>query len=63
MYEVTEICPYCRNEIKLSWDVETYGYYFYCPFCGTFSKIKSITGDYDSRTDTCRFNRKTEVSE
>lgn len=69
MYEVTEVCPNCEKEVTMVWDVETYGYRAYCPFCGKRLMLcdmcqhpngeEQATGDcdYDSRTDTCRFNR------
>ena len=32
--EVTEICPHCKSEIILRWDVKDRGYKAYCPVCG-----------------------------
>lgn len=69
LYEVTEVCPHCEQEVTMVWDVETYGYHAYCPFCGKRLMLcdmcqhqngeEQATGDcdYDSKTDTCRFNK------
>ena len=62
--EVTEVCPHCESEITMQWDVYTYGYKAYCPHCG--GRLMLCTAchddnggscDYDSGTDTCRYNR------
>lgn len=63
-FEVTEVCPHCESEITMQWDVYTYGYKAYCPHCG--GRLMLCTAchddnggscDYDSGTDTCRYNR------
>ena len=63
-FEVTEVCPHCESEIMMQWDVYTHGYKAYCPHCG--GRLMLCTAchddnggscDYDSETDTCRYNR------
>ena len=65
---VTEVCPNCDAEVKLRWDVKKDGYKAFCPHCGARLMLcdecqhrpgGGCTGDcdYDSNTDTCRFNR------
>lgn len=41
-YKVTEFCPYCENEITLTWDVEEDGYQIYCPNCGKIMMLCSM---------------------
>nr|DAR04711.1 MAG TPA: zinc-ribbon domain protein [Caudoviricetes sp.] len=65
---VTEVCPNCDAEVELRWDVKRDGYKAFCPHCGArlmlCDECQHRTGggctedcDYDSKTDTCRFNR------
>lgn len=64
---VTELCPWCEEEIALKWDIGRLGYQAYCPVCGGRLMLCSEcldTGDntggmcdYDSDTDSC-FRRK-----
>lgn len=63
---IVEYCPNCESEVEMRWDVETHGYKAYCPFCGNRLMICSecrdcegnaIGCDYNSHTDTCRFNK------
>lgn len=68
-YIVTEVCPHCENEIEMRWDTDTLGFKAFCPVCGKRLMLcdecqhcgpdGGPTGpcDYDSATDTCRFNR------
>lgn len=64
----TEVCPNCDAEVELRWDVKKDGYKAFCPHCGArlmlCDECQHRTGggyagdcDYDSNTDTCRFNR------
>ena len=64
----TEVCPNCDAEVELRWDVKKDGYKAFCPHCGARLMLcdecqHRIGGgyagdcDYDSNTDTCRFNR------
>lgn len=36
---VHEMCPYCENEVVISWDVDADGYEIYCPCCGKQMKL------------------------
>ena len=63
---IVEYCPNCETEIEMRWNVEEFGYKAYCPVCGNRLMICSecrdcegnaIGCDYNSRTDTCRFNK------
>ena len=66
---VTEVCPNCEAEVEMVWDVEMYGYRAYCPYCGGRlmlcdecqhrSTDDRYCGDcdYDTESDSCRFNR------
>ncbi len=66
---ITEYCNNCETEVTMEWDVEMYGYKAYCPFCGERLMLcdecqhpngeskRCLSCDYDSETDTCRFNR------
>lgn len=75
MKTITEYCSNCETEVTMEWDVEMYGYKAYCPFCGKRLMLcdmcqhpngeEQATGDcdYDSRTDTCKFNRMVDVNE
>lgn len=63
LYEITEVCPHCENEITMQWNVEELCYKAYCPVCGKRLMLCSAchddTGgmcDYDSKTDSCKFN-------
>lgn len=67
--EVVEVCPYCENEVVMSWDVKKNGFKAFCPYCGKTlmpcdeCKHRGYDGeyyddcDYCSKTDTCRFNK------
>lgn len=64
---VTELCPHCETEVELIWDVEMFGYKAYCPFCGKRlmlcdecqhpNGMFSDDCDYDSETDSCKYNK------
>lgn len=67
-YTVVEWCPHCEHEVEMQWDVEQDGFKAYCPYCGKRLMLcdecqhrenGEYSGDcnYDSETDTCRFNR------
>ena len=69
---VTEVCPHCESEITMEWDVKTRGHKAVCPVCGNRLMLcdecqhgePGHRCDYDSDTDTCRFNlRPPEVEE
>lgn len=62
-----ETCPHCEREVYLAWNAETDGYKAYCPYCGNRLMLCSEldeegnglgTCDYNSETDTCKYNRK-----
>lgn len=65
---VVEPCPHCESEIGMEWDVKTQGYKATCPVCGKRLMLcdacqhRGEDGellddcDYDSKTDTCKFN-------
>ena len=66
---VVEFCPNCETEIEMRWDVKAQGYKATCPVCGKRLMLCDECQhrgdgeylndcDYDSRTDTCRFNPK-----
>ncbi len=65
---VYEMCPNCEHEIEMIWDVRTMGYRAFCPVCGKPFMLCNeclhpdgeFNGccDYDSRTDTCKLNKK-----
>ena len=63
---VTEVCPHCESEITMEWDVKTRGHKAVCPVCGNRLMLcdecqhgePGHRCDYDSDTDTCRFNRR-----
>lgn len=42
---VHEVCPYCENEVVISWDVDADGYEIYCPCCGKKMKLSSALYD------------------
>ena len=62
---VTEVCPYCEEEITMEWDVTNRGYKAYCPVCGSRLMLcdecqhgePGYSCNYNSETDTCRHNR------
>lgn len=65
---VTELCPECDREVTLVWNPRKQGFKAFCPHCGArlmlCDECQHRTGggctedcDYDSNTDTCRFNR------
>ena len=64
-YTVTELCPHCDNEIEMTWNTDELGYKAFCPVCGKRLMLcdecrhtEGVGGcDYDSGSDTCRFNR------
>lgn len=69
---VVEYCSSCETEIEMRWDVKKMGYKAYCPVCGDrlmlCDECQHREGgeftddcDYDSRTDTCRFNQAGEL--
>ena len=54
---VVEFCPHCETEVSMEWDVETYGYKAYCPYCGKRLMLCSeCGGDCDYENDRCRYN-------
>ncbi len=63
---VTEFCPGCEREVILNWDIEQDGFRAFCPYCGErlmlCDECQHRDGepdcDYDSKTDSCRYNRK-----
>ena len=65
---VTEFCPNCETEIEMCWNVKVLGYKAYCPVCGErlmlCDECRHPNGefcdncDYDSKTDSCKYNRK-----
>ena len=66
---VTEWCANCETEVEMIWDVDQSGYKAYCPYCGKRLMLcdecqhrneGKLTDDcdYNSQTDTCRFNQK-----
>ena len=66
MPEVVEVCPFCGSEIVMRWDVGSLGFKAFCPVCGNrlmlCDECLHRDGefrddcDYDSVTDSCRFN-------
>ena len=62
-----EMCPHCGNEIKLRWDINKDGFKAFCPVCGRRLMLCDACAhrfgdhtddcDYNSKTDTCRFNK------
>lgn len=67
MLEVTELCPHCNTEVEMRWDVERDGFKAYCPYCGKRLMLCDEclhrgNGEfhddcnYDTKTDSCRFN-------
>lgn len=63
---VTEFCPHCETEIEMRWDTDTQGFKAFCPSCGhrlmLCDECHQLGGgcDYDSKTDSCQFNKKEE---
>lgn len=67
MKTVCEYCNNCETEVVMEWDVETYGYEVYCPFCGArlmlCDECMHQNGelddrcDYDSATCTCKHSK------
>lgn len=64
-FEVTEVCPYCNEEITMIWNVQSDGYKAFCPVCGKtlmlcdecmHSEDGEHKCDYDKRTGTCKHN-------
>lgn len=61
---VTEVCPHCESEIEMRWDTDSRGFKAFCPVCGERLMLcdecrHAGVGpcDYDSKSDTCRFNK------
>lgn len=65
-YTVTECCPHCQSEIEMRWNTDTDGFKAFCPVCGNrlmlcdeCSHAENSKGcDYDTRSDSCRYSRK-----
>lgn len=66
---VVEYCPHCETEVEMKWDIDRDGYKAFCPYCGNrlmlCDECQHRTGgdnvgdcDYDTQTNTCRFNKK-----
>lgn len=62
---VAEFCSNCESEIEMSWNTTLWGYKAFCPVCGNRLMLcdecrHGDNGgcDYDSATDTCKFNKK-----
>lgn len=63
-YVVTEVCPWCENEIEMRWDTDERGYLAHCPVCGgrlmLCDECMHTEGggkcDYDNKTDSCYRN-------
>lgn len=63
---VIEFCPECSTEVEMRWNVERDGYKAFCPKCGNrlmlCDECQNRDGeihddcDYNSLTDSCRFN-------
>ena len=66
---VTEVCPYCGSGLEMRWSVKDLGYKATCPVCGNRLMLcdecrhrgpdgELVPGgcDYDSESDTCKFN-------
>lgn len=68
-YEVIELCPHCKNEVIMQWEVEKHGFKSFCPYCGNILMICSeyLKADgkcnYDSKTDSCMFKTSTQSCE
>lgn len=66
---VTEMCPHCESEVEMRWDTDTMGFRAFCPVCGNrlmlCDECQHSDGgpcDYDSKTDSCRHNPATPVT-
>lgn len=64
-YIVTEFCPHCESEIEMRWNVDERGFKAFCPVCGKRLMLcdechQEDYCDYDSKTDSCRYNPRTE---
>lgn len=66
---INEVCPHCDAVVEMQWNTETQGYQTVCPVCGKRLMLCDACQhrtdgtytddcDYDSRTDSCRFNPK-----
>ncbi|WP_191400072.1 hypothetical protein [Flavonifractor sp. An306] len=63
-YIVTEVCPHCGHEVEIhGWDTDRDGYKAVCPYCGGRIMLCDECRhcgagdcDYNSTTDTCRYN-------
>lgn len=63
-FTVTEMCPHCETEVVMRWNTATMGYKAFCPVCGERLMLCDECRhadygpcDYDSQSDTCRFNK------
>ena len=66
-FEVVEVCPHCGNEVVMEWNVKLDGFKAFCPHCGKRLMLcdecqhqegsSAVSCDYDSKTDTCWYNR------
>jgi hypothetical protein len=64
-YIVTEVCPNCGHEVEIhGWDTGRDGFKAFCPYCGNrlmlCDECRHCEGpdcDFDSATDTCRYNQ------
>lgn len=64
---VVEFCSNCEHEIEMRWNVKKDGYKAFCPVCGNRLMLcdECIHRDgkfcddcnYDSKTDSCKFNK------
>lgn len=63
-YIVTEVCPHCKHEVEIhGWDTDRDGFKAFCPYCGERLMLcdecrhcGAADCDYNSDTDTCRYN-------
>lgn len=71
---ITEWCIECDFVTEMVWDVGTDGYKAFCPMCGARLMLCDVCQhrkngeytddcDYNTMTDTCRFNRKEEKND
>ena len=53
---VTELCPYCLEEVSFLWDVQESGWRAFCPVCGEVMMLCSECDkrcDWDDKTRSC----------
>ena len=61
---VTEYCHECEQEVLLHWGIRQDGYKAFCPYCDNRLMLCSecqdngFDCDYETKTDTCQFNKK-----